>query len=75
VLHYYQDKSYQEIAQVLGITYDNVRKRMSQARAILREQEQLRECVGEEDVREMRWFFGLCWRVWADSGGCWLCSI
>jgi len=26
-------------------------------------------------VREMRWLFGLCWKVWADSGGCWLSSI
>ena len=26
-------------------------------------------------VREMGWLFGLCWRVWADSGGCWRSSI
>jgi RNA polymerase sigma factor (sigma-70 family) len=26
-------------------------------------------------VREMGWLFGLCWRIWADSGGCWLSSI
>jgi len=29
----------------------------------------------EAGVREMRWLFGLCWRVWADSGGCWLSSL
>ena len=114
-LHYYQEKSDREIALELGITYENVRKRMSQARAILREK--LSGFVGEEGtgempvlgqrefngtggtpvlrlevgasvwdghlgqkqpdagVREMRWLFGLCWRLWGDSGGCWLSSI
>lgn len=46
-LHYSQEKSYLEIALELGISYKNVRKRMSQARAILKEK--LREFVGEED--------------------------
>jgi RNA polymerase sigma-70 factor (ECF subfamily) len=46
-LHYYQEKSYLEIALELGISYKNVRKRMSQARAILKEK--LSEFVGEED--------------------------
>jgi RNA polymerase sigma-70 factor (ECF subfamily) len=46
-LHYYQEKSYLEIALELGISYGNVRKRMSQARAILKEK--LSGFVGEED--------------------------
>ncbi|MBW4494496.1 MAG: sigma-70 family RNA polymerase sigma factor, partial [Oscillatoria princeps RMCB-10] len=46
-LHYYQEKSYLEIALELGISYGNVRKRMSQARAILKER--LSEFMGEED--------------------------
>ncbi|MBD2015196.1 sigma-70 family RNA polymerase sigma factor [Microcoleus sp. FACHB-53] len=36
VLHFVREKSYQDIAQQLAISYDNVRKRISQARAILR---------------------------------------
>ncbi|MBW4496844.1 MAG: sigma-70 family RNA polymerase sigma factor [Oscillatoria princeps RMCB-10] len=46
-LHYYQEKSCREIAELLEISYDNVRKRISQARAILKEK--LSEFVGEED--------------------------
>jgi RNA polymerase sigma factor (sigma-70 family) len=38
VLHFIREKSYQDIAQQLAISYDNVRKRISQARAILRKQ-------------------------------------
>ncbi|NES98884.1 MAG: RNA polymerase sigma factor [Desertifilum sp. SIO1I2] len=38
VLHFVREKSYQDIAQQLAISYDNVRKRISQARAILRKQ-------------------------------------
>ncbi|HEY9864749.1 MAG TPA: sigma-70 family RNA polymerase sigma factor, partial [Candidatus Obscuribacterales bacterium] len=41
-----QELSYQEIAQHLNISYDNVRKRISQARKILREQ--LQEYEGGE---------------------------
>jgi len=37
-LHFIREKSYQDIAQRLAISYDNVRKRISQARAILRKQ-------------------------------------
>lgn len=37
-LHFILEKSYQDIAQQLAISYDNVRKRISQARAILRKQ-------------------------------------
>jgi RNA polymerase sigma factor (sigma-70 family) len=38
ILHFYQELSYQEIAQQQEISYQNVCKRISQARAILREQ-------------------------------------
>jgi RNA polymerase sigma factor (sigma-70 family) len=37
ILHFYQELSYQEIAQQQNISYQNVCKRISQARAILRE--------------------------------------
>lgn len=37
ILHFEEELSYQEIAIKLNISYDNVRKRISQARAILRE--------------------------------------
>ncbi|MFB8795993.1 MAG: sigma-70 family RNA polymerase sigma factor [Microcoleus sp.] len=46
ILHWYKEQSYQEIAQQLNISYDNVRKRISQARAILRQR--LSEYEGEE---------------------------
>ncbi|HIK10585.1 MAG TPA: sigma-70 family RNA polymerase sigma factor [Oscillatoriaceae cyanobacterium M33_DOE_052] len=46
VLFFYEEKSYQEIATELNISYDNVRQRISQARAILRLQ--LQEYEGEE---------------------------
>ncbi|AFY85008.1 RNA polymerase sigma factor [Oscillatoria acuminata] len=38
ILHFYQEFSHQEIAQKLEISYPNVCKRISQARAILREE-------------------------------------
>jgi RNA polymerase sigma factor (sigma-70 family) len=37
ILHFYRELSYQEIAQQQNISYQNVCKRISQARAILRE--------------------------------------
>ncbi|MUG95074.1 sigma-70 family RNA polymerase sigma factor [Scytonema sp. UIC 10036] len=46
VLHFEQELSYQEIAEQLNISYDNVRKRISQARAILRKH--MIEYLGEE---------------------------
>ncbi len=38
ILHFYRELSYQEIAQQQEISYQNVCKRISQARAILREE-------------------------------------
>jgi RNA polymerase sigma-70 factor (ECF subfamily) len=38
ILHFYKELSYQEIAQLQEISYQNVCKRISQARAILREE-------------------------------------
>jgi predicted DNA-binding protein (UPF0251 family) len=38
ILHFYQELSYQEIAQLQEISYQNVCKRISQARKILREE-------------------------------------
>ncbi|HLP89670.1 MAG TPA: sigma-70 family RNA polymerase sigma factor [Nostocaceae cyanobacterium] len=38
ILHFYQELSHQEIAEQQGISYQNVCKRISQARAILREE-------------------------------------
>ena len=35
ILHFIEEKSYREIVQKLGISYDNLRKRISQAREIL----------------------------------------
>lgn len=46
ILYWEKEQSYQEIAQQLNISYDNVRKRISQARAILRQQ--LNEYEGEK---------------------------
>jgi RNA polymerase sigma factor (sigma-70 family) len=49
ILHFYQELSHQEIAQTQEISYPNVCKRISQARAILREQ--LRGYfIGEENL-------------------------
>ncbi|MGL5197322.1 MAG: RNA polymerase sigma factor, partial [Chroococcales cyanobacterium] len=49
ILHFYQELSHQEIAEQQGISYPNVCKRISQARAILREE--LREYfIGEENL-------------------------
>jgi RNA polymerase sigma factor (sigma-70 family) len=47
ILHFYHELSYPEIAQQQEISYQNVCKRISQARAILREE--LREYFIEED--------------------------
>ncbi|BAY10237.1 RNA polymerase sigma factor [Calothrix sp. NIES-2098] len=47
ILHFYQELSHQEIVEQQGISYQNVCKRISQARAILREE--LKEYfIGEE---------------------------
>jgi len=52
ILHFYQDLAYQEIAQRQEISYQNVCKRISQARKILREE--LRGYfVGEETDSEI----------------------
>ncbi|MBO3457311.1 sigma-70 family RNA polymerase sigma factor [Aetokthonos hydrillicola Thurmond2011] len=49
ILHFYQELSYQEIAQQQDISYQNVCKRISQARKIL--QEELRGYfIGEEET-------------------------
>jgi RNA polymerase sigma factor (sigma-70 family) len=52
ILHFEQEQSYQEIAQHLNISYDNVRKRISQARVILRKSfnEYLGEGKAESDL-------------------------
>ncbi len=50
ILHFYQQLSYREIAQQQEISYDNVCKRISQARKILREE--LREYFIGEDGRD-----------------------
>lgn len=47
ILHFYRELSYQEIAQQQNISYQNVCKRISQARAILREE--LRDYFIEPD--------------------------
>ncbi|MEG4811906.1 sigma-70 family RNA polymerase sigma factor [Microcoleus sp. F8-D3] len=46
MLHFESGLSYQNIAEQLGISYDNVRKRISQARAILRQR--FNENFGED---------------------------
>ncbi|MEG4489682.1 sigma-70 family RNA polymerase sigma factor [Microcoleus sp. D2_18a_B4] len=46
LLHFESGLSYPDIAEQLGISYDNVRKRISQARAILRQR--FNENFGEE---------------------------
>ncbi len=51
ILHFYQDLSYQEIAQKQAISYQNVGKRISQARVIL--QRELREYFIGENGSEM----------------------
>ncbi|NEP53426.1 MAG: sigma-70 family RNA polymerase sigma factor [Moorea sp. SIO3C2] len=49
ILHFYQELSYREIAQQQEISYQNVCKRISQARAILRDE--LKEYfLGEDDT-------------------------
>lgn len=49
ILHFYQQFSYQEIVEKQEISYDNVCKRISQARKILREE--LREYfIGEDET-------------------------
>ncbi len=50
ILHFYQQLSYQEICEQQEISYDNVCKRISQARKILREE--LREYFIGEDKRD-----------------------
>ncbi|MEH1865090.1 MAG: sigma-70 family RNA polymerase sigma factor [Nostoc sp.] len=49
ILHFYQELSHQEIVEQQGISYQNVCKRISQARTILREE--LREYfIGEDET-------------------------
>ena len=48
--YYYQDQSYREIAEEIGISYTNVCKRISQARAILKEE--LRGYVKDQDIAD-----------------------
>ena len=50
ILHFYQQLSYREIAQQQEISYDNVCKRISQARKILKEE--LREYIIGDDGRD-----------------------
>jgi len=50
ILHFYQELSYQQIAQQQDISYQNVCKRISQARAILRKE--LREYFIGEDATD-----------------------
>lgn len=50
ILYFYEDQSYREIAEDLGISYANVCKRISQARAILKEE--LRGYVKDEDIAD-----------------------
>ncbi|WP_190474783.1 RNA polymerase sigma factor [Aerosakkonema funiforme] len=48
ILHFIEEKSYQDISQQLGISYDNLCKRISQARAIL--QKRLKPYLSGLDV-------------------------
>jgi RNA polymerase sigma factor (sigma-70 family) len=48
ILHFKEQLSYQEIGEKLNIAYDNVRKRISQARAILK-QRYHQDFLGEEN--------------------------
>jgi RNA polymerase sigma-70 factor (ECF subfamily) len=48
ILHFKEELSYTEIAEKLNISYDNVRKRISQARAILK-QRYHQDFIGAED--------------------------
>ncbi|MBS3027515.1 MAG: RNA polymerase sigma factor [Dolichospermum sp. DET50] len=48
ILHFKEQLSYQEIGEKLNISYDNVRKRISQARAILK-QRYHQDFLGEEN--------------------------
>jgi len=50
ILHFYQELSHQEIVEQQGISYQNVCKRISQARAILRKE--LREYFIGEDGKD-----------------------
>lgn len=52
IWHLDQEFSYREIAEKLNISYENVRKRISQARAILRKK--LQEYEGEEKTEVSR---------------------
>ena len=47
MLHFQDELSYQEISEKLSVSLPNVRKRISQARAILRIQ--FNKYLGEED--------------------------
>ena len=48
ILHFKEELSYTEIAEKLNISYDNVRKRISQARAILKQRYD-QDFIGEKD--------------------------
>lgn len=49
ILHFEADLSYREIAEHLNISYDNVRKRISQAREILRKRLS-KDFIGEDET-------------------------
>jgi len=50
IRYYYGEQSYREIAEEIGISYANVCKRISQARAILKQE--LRGYVKEQDIAD-----------------------
>jgi len=54
ILHFKKQRSYQEIAAELDLSAPNVRKRISQARAILRDRLQAYHGDGESLAREFR---------------------